>query len=218
MISRRSLTQALAVMPLGLSLFGQGGAAASPDGAASFVEGLIDKAMKVLRIPLEQRGQRESEFRTLLRANFDVPLITRLVVGRHWRRATADQQQNLVEAQIEVKRSEQFAVARRNEGLGERDKLNLIAEGQKSQAQVLGEDRVVELRRFELVVNSLLDFFKENPEVLTAALSNAHKFVPERVFTLGGDGSANNLAGAAAVLGDFLSSDTSSTAKGQQAP
>ena len=133
-------------------------------------------------------------------------------------RATADQQQSLVEAQIEVKRSEQFAIARRNEGLGERDKLNLIAEGQKSQAQVLGEDRVVELRRFELVVNSLLDFFKENPEVLTAALSNAHKFVPERVFTLGGDGSANNLAGAAAVLGDFLSSDTSSTAKGQQAP
>lgn len=94
MISRRSLTKALAFVPLGLSVFGHGGAAAaSPDGAASFVEGLIDKAMLVLRIPLEQRNQREAEFRTLLRANFDVPLITRLVVGRHWRRATADQQQ-----------------------------------------------------------------------------------------------------------------------------
>ncbi len=96
MISRRSLTKALAFLPLGMSFLGHSGAAAaSPDGAASFVEGLIDKAMVVLRIPLEQRSQRESEFRTLLRANFDVPLITRLVVGRHWRRATADQQQAL---------------------------------------------------------------------------------------------------------------------------
>ncbi len=127
-------------------------------------------------------------------------------------RATADQQQRLVEAQIEVKRSEQFAIARRNEGLGERDKLNLIAEGQKSQAQVLGEDRVVELRRFELVVNSLLDFFTQNPEVLTAALSNAHKFVPERVFSLGGDGGGNSLAGAAGILGDFLSGSTTGKA------
>ena len=58
-------------------------------------------------------------------------------------KATADQQERLVEAQIEVKRSEQLALARRNEGRGERDKLNLIAEGQEAQAQVLGKVRVV---------------------------------------------------------------------------
>ena len=129
--------------------------------------------------------------------------------------ATADQQPQLVEAQIEVKRSEQFARARRNEGLGERDKLNLIAEGQKSQAQVLGEDRVVELRKFELVVGRIFDFFEENPGVLTAALTNAHKFVPERVFSIGGAAGGNNLAGAAAVLGDFLS-DKKSTQAGDK--
>ncbi len=123
-------------------------------------------------------------------------------------RATADQQQRLVEAQIEVKRSEQLAIARRNEGLGERDKLYLIAEGQKAQQLVLGEDRVVELRKFEMVVNSLVSFFNANPEVLTTALTNAHKFVPERIFTIRGPGGANNLVGAAGVLGDFLGGST----------
>jgi hypothetical protein len=56
------------------------------------------------------------------------------------------------------------------------------------------------------VVGRLLDFFDGNPEVLTSALTNAHKFVPERVFTLGGGEGPNSLAGAAGVLGDFLDS------------
>ena len=120
-------------------------------------------------------------------------------------RATADQQDKLVEAQIEVKRSEQFAIARSNEGRGERDKLQLIAEGQKAQVQILGEDRVVELRKFEFAVGRIFDFFEKNPGVLEAALTNAHKFVPERVFMIGEGGGGNNLAGAAGILGDFLS-------------
>ncbi len=128
-------------------------------------------------------------------------------------KATADQQKRLVEAQIEVKRSEQLAMARRNEGRGERDKLNLIAEGQEAQAQVLGKVRVVELRKFEMLVNSLVGFFNEHPDVLTTALANAHKFVPERVFTLGGGGGANSLAGAAGILGDFLGAPKSAPAE-----
>ncbi len=35
-------------------------------------------------------------------------------------------------------------------------------------------------------------------------LTTAHKFVPERVFTLGAGGGANSLVGAAGILGDFL--------------
>jgi len=130
-------------------------------------------------------------------------------------KATADQQQRLVEAQIEVKRSEQLAMALRNEGQGERDKLNLIAEGQKAQALVLGEDRVVELRKFEFIVGRVLDFFEKHPDVLTTALANAHKFVPERVFTLGAEGGANSLAGAAGILGDFLSPGKSAPVEGK---
>ncbi len=48
--------------------------------------------------------------------------------------------------------------------------------------------------------------------MLTAALSNAQKFVPERVFSLGGDGGGNSLAGAAGILGDFLSGSTTGKA------
>jgi len=121
-------------------------------------------------------------------------------------KSTADQQSKLVESQIEVKRSEQFKIARANEGMGERDKLNYIAEGQKAQAQVLGETRVVELRKFELMVDRLLSIVQAHPDILTTALSNAHKFVPERVVTVGDTGGAGgSLPGAMSILGDMLS-------------
>ena len=94
MISRRSLTRIATLVPFAIALGGwPGPSSASPEGAAHFVEGLIDEAITVLRIPVEERASRESGFRTLLRDKFDVPLITRLVVGRHWRRATDAQKQ-----------------------------------------------------------------------------------------------------------------------------
>jgi len=94
MISRRSLTRIATLVPFAFALGGwPGPSSASPDGAAHFIEGLIDEAIAVLRIPVEERVSRESQFRTLLRDKFDVPLITRLVVGRHWRRATDAQKQ-----------------------------------------------------------------------------------------------------------------------------
>lgn len=128
-------------------------------------------------------------------------------------KATANQQPKLVEAEIELKRSEQFAMSKKNEGQGERDKLYLIAEGQKAQAQVLGENRVVELRKFELVADRIFTFFEKNPEVLSKALANAHKFVPERVFSLGGSG--NSAMGAAGILGDLLGGNSDSSPKNQ---
>lgn len=123
-------------------------------------------------------------------------------------RATADQQQTLVRAEIQLKSSVQTAQALKNDGQGERDKLNMIAEGQKAQVAVLGEDRVVELRKFELILGQLLNFFDKHPDVLTAALANAHKFVPERVFTMG-DSKGGGLPGVAAILGDLLGPGTS---------
>ncbi|MEK7566713.1 MAG: SPFH domain-containing protein [Patescibacteria group bacterium] len=123
-------------------------------------------------------------------------------------RATADQQSVLVRAEILLKSSIQTAQALKNEGMGERDKLNMVAEGQKAQAAVLGEDRVVELRKFEMTLGQLLAFFDKHPEVLTTALANAHKFVPERVFTMG-DAKGGGLPGAAAILGDLIGSGTS---------
>jgi phospholipid transport system substrate-binding protein len=68
-------------------------ASASPDGAAEFVQTLLAEAINVLQIPTEQKADRETGFRRLLLSYFDLPLITRLVVGRYWRKANDEQKQ-----------------------------------------------------------------------------------------------------------------------------
>ncbi len=129
-------------------------------------------------------------------------------------KATADQQDELVKAQIELQKSEQSMKARRNEGQGERDKLALIAEGQRNQVEVLGQDRVVDLRKFELLTERALGFLENHPDVLSTALANAHKLVPERVVTLG-EGSASGLSGAAAIFGELFGSPGPRPAKSE---
>jgi hypothetical protein len=120
-------------------------------------------------------------------------------------KATADQQPTLVAAEIEVQRSSQLKQAQLNTGVGERDKLSAIAEGQRKQMEVLGVDATVRLRQFELALDRIFGFADSHPNVIASALSNAHKFVPERVTTIGGGvQGGESLMGAAAILGDFL--------------
>ncbi|MFP6759588.1 MAG: ABC transporter substrate-binding protein [Alphaproteobacteria bacterium] len=66
---------------------------ASPDGASAFVKSLVDAAILVLKIPVEEQARRERALRDLLIENFDLPLITRLVVGRYWRKANDAQKE-----------------------------------------------------------------------------------------------------------------------------
>src|SRR5262249_33593852 len=118
---------------------------------------------------------------------------------------TANQQVTLVKAEIGVKASERNALAAKNEGQGERDKLALIAEGQKKQMDVLGVDSTVRLRQFELMLGTLTGFFEKHPEVLTAALTNAQKFVPN--ISVGGtEGGMSGLI--TAILGQSLATAT----------
>jgi len=118
-------------------------------------------------------------------------------------KATADQQFKLVESEINVQRSVQNAQAARNEGQGERDKLSLISEGQQKQVGVLGPEATVKLRQFELMLDTLGKFANAHPEVLTAALANSQKFVPNvQVGSGGGEGVAGMLM---AILGQSLS-------------
>jgi len=58
---------------------------------AKFVSTLIDKAIKILQLPLENRAERQAGFRSLVQHDFDMPTIVRLVLGRHWRTATTGQ-------------------------------------------------------------------------------------------------------------------------------
>ena len=117
-------------------------------------------------------------------------------------KATANQQATLVTAEIGVQASEQNAEAARNQGIGERDKLTAIAEGQKAQMEILGIDATVKLRQYELIVGKAFDFMNAHPEVMEAALTNAQKFVPN--IMVGGDGGSGGMM--AALFGKSLES------------
>jgi hypothetical protein len=118
---------------------------------------------------------------------------------------TANQQGTLVRAEIGVQASVQNALAARNEGQGERDKLTAIATGQKSQVEVLGPEATRQLRQFELALDTLAKFANAHPDVIGAALTNASKFVPQTSINLGGGGSGS-LLDAAALLGGLATS------------
>ena len=64
-----------------------------------------------------------------------------------------------------------------------------------------GLDATVKLRQFELVLDTIARFANAHPEVFTAALANAQKFVPNVQVGAGGDGVAGMLM---AILGQNL--------------
>jgi regulator of protease activity HflC (stomatin/prohibitin superfamily) len=122
-------------------------------------------------------------------------------------RATADQQPELVKADIELARAERLKKAAQLTGEGEEARLSAIAEGQKAQTAVLGAERVVELRKYELMVNKVIDLADKHPEMIEAALQNASKLVPNTVISTGSSG---GIDGAAGILGSLLGSSRAS--------
>jgi regulator of protease activity HflC (stomatin/prohibitin superfamily) len=99
-------------------------------------------------------------------------------------RATADQQSVLVKAEIQKAAAEYQKERLRLEGEGEKLKLIEIAQGQKAQVQVLGEDRVLELQMLK--------------EALAAAIEQPDIVKIPQVYV---SGSGTSLEGAAAILG-----------------
>lgn len=99
-------------------------------------------------------------------------------------RATADQQSELVAAEIRVKIAERDKEAAKLKGEGEKLKLTEIALGQGAQVGVLGQERVKQLA----VLDKILRAAVENPDIVK---------VPN-VLVSGANG---GLEGAAAILG-----------------
>jgi phospholipid transport system substrate-binding protein len=58
----------------------------------SFVRNLADKAISRLTSPTMSQGERESTFRELLDTHFDIPSMGRSALGRYWRVATPEEQ------------------------------------------------------------------------------------------------------------------------------
>jgi len=99
-------------------------------------------------------------------------------------RSTADQQGELVRAQIAVQVAELEKEQLRLKGEGEKLRLIEIAKGQEAQTNILGEDRVYQL--------AVLD------KVLTAAVSNPNIVKVPNVYVQGETG---GFEGPAAILG-----------------
>ncbi len=104
-------------------------------------------------------------------------------------RATADQQRDLVAAQISVQTARLAQDRRLAEGHAERLFLEELAAGQTAQAEVLGKDSVLRLQELKL----LLDLLAAHPE-LVANLKLPQVYV----------GGSGGLEGPAAMLGSFL--------------
>ncbi|MFH1886162.1 MAG: SPFH domain-containing protein, partial [Pseudomonadota bacterium] len=99
-------------------------------------------------------------------------------------RATADQQPELVSAEIRVMVAEKDKLAEKLKGEGEKLRLIEVATGQKAQVEVLGQDKVMQLS----VLEKVLDAAVANPDIVK---------VPSVLV----QGQGNSLEGAAAILG-----------------
>jgi hypothetical protein len=95
---------------------------------------------------------------------------------------------------IGVQVAEQNKNAAKLHGEGQKLELEEIAQGQRAQADVLGQDRVLTIT----LVQQLLKTIQEKPEVV----SLIGKLVPQTVVSTGGQGTG--LDSAAAVLGALL--------------
>lgn len=85
---RKTLAAVALVVVLGFGDTSQ----ASVNGAAQFIHTLGNQAISALRATNLTLEQREAQFRGLLAQGFDLRFIGRFVLGKHWRSATADQQ------------------------------------------------------------------------------------------------------------------------------
>ncbi len=94
------LARALVVCGLlsfGLSWGAPDAAAADPAAAAAFVERLGNQAIETLAKPSLGPDEAKRRFRALFRDGFDLPWISRFVLARYWRVATAAQRAEFVD-------------------------------------------------------------------------------------------------------------------------
>ncbi|MDM8523646.1 SPFH domain-containing protein [Desulfococcaceae bacterium HSG8] len=142
------------------------------------VDSVVPPELLVARLREQLAGQLEETFKKEKDAQ-DQRISTEKA------RATANQQPELVAAEIRVEIARKDKQAAQLKGEGEKLKLTEIAEGQKAQTSVLGEERVMKLAALE--------------KILQAAVANPDIVKVPRVLV---SGSGSSLEGAAAILGE----------------
>ncbi len=102
---RRKVLALLAV--LGVAFVAPGVPSAQNADAGAFLESLTQDVFAKLDDPSLGQTEKERDLRSLFRQNFDVPAISRFVLGKHWRRASAAERQDFADA-FEEMNSRQF--------------------------------------------------------------------------------------------------------------
>ncbi|MGE5548791.1 MAG: phospholipid-binding protein MlaC [Solirubrobacterales bacterium] len=95
MISRRKLFS-VAAAALAVVVAGGSAHADNAQEARAFIQKLADTAMTTVAAKNIGDDERNQRFRTLFVDNFDLPEIGKLVLGRYWRVATPQQQQEFL--------------------------------------------------------------------------------------------------------------------------
>ena len=91
-ISRRFFAAAALAAAVLVSAIGAERASASDDQALAFIQGLGNQAIAVLKDKANSTfKEREAAFREVMVEGFDIPIVSRFVLGRHWKTATKEQ-------------------------------------------------------------------------------------------------------------------------------
>ena len=89
--SRRTLMVGALIAAL-MVAFGGMRTAASDDPSIAFVRGIGDDVIAILGDKANSTlAEREAAFREVMNRGFDIPTVTRFVLGRHWKSATNEQ-------------------------------------------------------------------------------------------------------------------------------
>jgi phospholipid transport system substrate-binding protein len=83
----------LASLAMALALFLAPAQAAAPSDAAGFIDNLVNTALKTLDNKQLSDDDRAKQFRELLDKDFDMPRISRFVLGSYWREASDQEKQ-----------------------------------------------------------------------------------------------------------------------------
>lgn len=95
MLSRRFVLAAI-VAVAALTGAGNPARADNADGARAFIQTLADNAMSTVAVKGLNDEERALRFRSLFVNTFDLPEVGKLVLARHWRAATPEQQQEFL--------------------------------------------------------------------------------------------------------------------------
>ena len=95
LISRRIFMAAVIGLAVLLSATSGPQASSGDDPALTFIQSLGDRAVEALRDNVNSSfEEREAAFREVMVKGFDIPIVGRFVLGRHWRTASKEQRKD----------------------------------------------------------------------------------------------------------------------------